>query len=145
MDLECSPRSIYTSCQPAHLIPFLSPKGSKPLRDRGPNTPAAFSSLRAILASHCLVGPFGQGNRIRMRIAECGPRVGLIFFPNAVWCAFSGQRSHVALGLRVKTVGNGRKKPLTVFTRIIFCLVRIGKRESRKRITAGKFQYIKNG
>jgi hypothetical protein len=47
--------------------------------------------------------------------------------------------------VRVKTAGNGQKKPLTVFTRINFCLVEIGKRESRKRITAGKFRYIENG
>jgi hypothetical protein len=59
--------------------PFSFSEWAKTLRDCGPNTPAAFSLLHAILASHCVVGPFGQGNRIRMRITECGPRVGLIF------------------------------------------------------------------
>jgi hypothetical protein len=34
MDLECSPRPIYTSCPSAHLIPFLSPNGPKPFSDR---------------------------------------------------------------------------------------------------------------
>jgi hypothetical protein len=51
----------------------------------------------------------------------------------------------VRLEVRVKTAGNGRKKPLTVFTRIIFYSIGIGKRESRKQITAGKFRYIENG
>jgi hypothetical protein len=49
------------------------------------------------------------------------------------------------LEIRVKTVGNGRKKSLTIFTRIIFSSAGIGKRESRKQITTGKFRYIENG
>jgi hypothetical protein len=45
---------------------------------------------------------------------------------------------HPQLG--VKMVGNGRKNSFTIFIRISFCSVEI-----RKRITAGKFRYIKNG
>jgi hypothetical protein len=52
--------------------------------------------------------------------------------PGMAHCADEAPRGHRrqgvcrAWGLRVKMVGNSQKKPLTVFTRIIFCSVVIG-------------------